>query len=182
MTTPRLLTFMLTLATLAILGGCSDPDDVPASHISAVDPTVVTGSQPIETFVNKTALYGDLHVHTSWSADAYAGGLRLGPNDAYRFARGEAVALRNGASTQLKVPLDFVAITDHAENFTTHLACTTPGLPEFETDQCRQVRSGMDQESMLKIAFERGIARPALRDPVLCADESRCLDLAKSSL
>ena len=181
MTTPRLLTFMLTLATLAILGGCSDPDDVPASHISAVDPTVVTGSQPIETFANKTALYGDLHVHTSWSADAYAGGLRLGPNDAYRFARGEAVALRNGASTQLKVPLDFVAITDHAENFTTHLACTTPGLPEFETDQCRQVRSGMDQESMLKIAFERGIARPALRDPVLCADESRCLDLAKST-
>ena len=41
----------------------------------------------------KKAFFGDLHVHTALSADAYPDGTRLFPEDAYRFAKGERVAL-----------------------------------------------------------------------------------------
>ena len=82
------------MGTTALIGlcylhtGCSDPDIVPETHISTpppAAPTVPTASKvEVERFPLRTALFGDLHVHTSWSADAYAGGNRLGPNTAYR--------------------------------------------------------------------------------------------------
>ena len=61
-------------------------------------------------------LWGDTHVHTYLSGDAYGMGNRSTPDDAYRFARGEAVTATGGATAQLKRPLDFIVITDHAEN------------------------------------------------------------------
>jgi hypothetical protein len=159
------------------LSGCTDPDDVPESHISAPPDTGSSTTAPtdIERLPLRTALFGDLHVHTSWSGDAYVGGNRLGPNSAYRFARGEVVELQSGSEAQLGTPLDFVALTDHAEGFGTHLACTIPGMPEFGTPQCRAIRSGdLAQEDMLKQAFKMGIPRPARRNPVLCADVDHC--------
>ncbi len=96
-----------TLACFVLwLSGCTDPDDVPASHISALPETgsPTTAPADIERFPLRTALFGDLHVHTSWSGDAYVGGNRLGPNSAYRFARGEAVELQTGSEAQLHTP------------------------------------------------------------------------------
>ena len=121
------------------LSGCSDPDDVPESHISAPPEarSATSALTDIDRFPLRTALFGDLHVHTSWSVDAYSGGNRLGPNSAYRFARGEVVELQSGSEAQLQTPLDFVALTDHAEGFGTHLACTIAGAPEFDTPQCK---------------------------------------------
>lgn len=143
----------------------------------------ITSSQTnIERYPLRTALFGDLHVHTSWSLDAYAGGNRLGPNSAYRFARGERIKLSNGVEAQLAIPLDFVALTDHAEGFDTLLACTIPGSPEFETKTCRNTRSGeFSQEDMLRLAFKRGLPRPALRSPDLCTDVAPCLANARST-
>lgn len=60
--------------------------------------------------------WGDTHVHTSWSGDAYALGTRLSHDDAYRFAKGEAVRGSGGLTAQLDAPLDFLMIADHAEN------------------------------------------------------------------
>ena len=60
-------------------------------------------------------LWGDLHLHTANSFDAFAAGLRLGPEDALRFARGEGVKTAHGEIAKLHRPLDFLAITDHAE-------------------------------------------------------------------
>ena len=63
-----------------------------------------------------TNLYwGDTHVHTNLSMDAYLSGNRqLGPSDAYRFARGEPVAMHNGMNAKLDRPLDFLVVADHA--------------------------------------------------------------------
>lgn len=61
-------------------------------------------------------LWGDTHVHSSFSMDANAmGNTRLSPADAYRFARGEAVLADNGMTAKLDVPLDFLVVSDHAE-------------------------------------------------------------------
>jgi len=60
--------------------------------------------------------FGDTHVHTWLSGDAYTLGTRLTPEDAYRFARGEAVRATGGEEVRLRRPLDFLLIADHAEN------------------------------------------------------------------
>ena len=61
--------------------------------------------------------FGDTHVHTSYSMDAGAFGARLGPRDAYRFARGEEVTASSGQRVKLARPLDFLVVTDHSDGF-----------------------------------------------------------------
>ena len=60
-------------------------------------------------------LFGDTHLHTSYSMDAGAFGCRLGPKDAYRFARGEEVVATMGERVRLSRPLDFLVVTDHSD-------------------------------------------------------------------
>jgi hypothetical protein len=147
---------------------------VPETHISTPPPAVSAPAE-VERFPLGTALFGDLHVHTSWSADAYTGGNRLGPNSAYRFAKGEKLELQNGVEAQLETPLDFVALTDHAEGFGTHLACTIPGSPEFDLPPCRALRAGdLDQAAMLEQAFSIAGTRPMPRNQNTCPDVARC--------
>jgi len=65
---------------------------------------------------DRNAYFGDLHVHTQLSFDAYIFNVRRTPDDAYRFARGEAIGHAGGFNVRLAGgPLDFVAVTDHAE-------------------------------------------------------------------
>ncbi len=62
-------------------------------------------------------LWGDTHLHTSYSVDAgFVGNRNVGPDEAYRFAKGEAITTTTRQTAQLKRPLDFLVVTDHAEN------------------------------------------------------------------
>jgi hypothetical protein len=61
-------------------------------------------------------LFGDTHLHTSYSFDAGAFGCRLGPKVAYRFAKGEEVVASLGERVKLSRPLDFLVVTDHSDN------------------------------------------------------------------
>ncbi len=61
-------------------------------------------------------LWGDTHLHTSYSTDAGMIGNKLGPEQAYRFARGEKVISSTGQHTRLIQPLDFLVVLGHAEN------------------------------------------------------------------
>jgi hypothetical protein len=62
---------------------------------------------------DRNAYFGDLHVHTKYSFDAYAFGTTATPDDAYRFAKGEAIRHPSGFDMQLSAPLDFYGVTDH---------------------------------------------------------------------
>ncbi|MGB1128810.1 MAG: DUF3604 domain-containing protein [Haloferula sp.] len=70
---------------------------------------------PAQTFPNQV-FFGDTHCHTSYSADAGMIGNTLGPEEAYRFAKGETVTSSTGVKARLARPLDFLVIADHAEN------------------------------------------------------------------
>ena len=67
----------------------------------------------VKSPVERKAYFGDLHVHTTYSFDAYAFGTLATPYDAYRYARGEAIRSPAGFNMQLTRPMDFYAVTDH---------------------------------------------------------------------
>jgi hypothetical protein len=58
--------------------------------------------------------WGDTHLHTAYSGDAGMVGNKLGPDDAYRFAKGEKVTSSTGQPAKLIRPLDFLVVADHA--------------------------------------------------------------------
>ncbi len=91
----------------------------------------------------KQLYFGETHVHTGYSLDAYLGGTRLAPGDAYRFARGEAVVV-NGVPHRLRRPLDFAAVTDHAEYLGEMYAAWHPGSPGHDHPQIQQLISMTD--------------------------------------
>jgi len=81
--------------------------------------------------------WGDTHVHTALSGDAYAMGARLTPDDAYRFAKGETVRANGGEAVRLRRPLDFLMVSDHAENLGVlpRLAAGDGSVPETEASR-----------------------------------------------
>ncbi len=65
---------------------------------------------------DRNAYFGDLHVHTKLSFDAYIFNVRATPDDAYRYAKGESIHHTSGYDVRLTdAPLDFLAVTDHSE-------------------------------------------------------------------
>lgn len=80
--------------------------------------TLQIGSQTVPVNAKagaaRNAYFGDLHVHTTYSFDAFAFGTLATPDDAYRYAKGEAIKHPAGFDVQLRQPLDFYAVTDHA--------------------------------------------------------------------
>lgn len=105
-TNPIILAATLLLAAPAIaqelVGLAPDPDAQYSPYIQHDYPDQV--------------LFGDTHLHTAYSADAGLVGATLGPDDAYRFAKGETVTSSNGIPARLQRPLDFLVVADHAEN------------------------------------------------------------------
>mgnify|MGYP006080291173 CR=1 FL=1 len=67
--------------------------------------------QPLQ----KQVFWGDTHLHSNFSMDAFIFGNTLGPDDAYRFAKGEKVMATKGQPAQLREPLDFLVLADHTD-------------------------------------------------------------------
>lgn len=94
------------------------------------------------TSAEHAVYWGDLHVHTELSFDAYAFGSTATPRDAYQFAKGQPLTLANGSVARIDRPLDFAAVTDHAATFDVLYLCTDP----MYTDNayCRGMRQARD--------------------------------------
>ncbi|MGB5661309.1 MAG: DUF3604 domain-containing protein, partial [Thermoanaerobaculia bacterium] len=83
---------------------------------------------------DRNAYFGDLHVHTALSFDAAGFGTTATPADAYRYAQGEAIMHPSGFEVQLAQPLDFYAVTDHAQmlGLINEAADTNTAFSEYE--------------------------------------------------
>jgi hypothetical protein len=107
-------------------------------------------------------LFGDTHVHTSFSMDAGAFGARLGPREAYRFARGEEVTASSGQRVKLARPLDFLVVADHSDNmgFFPQLVAGDPRMLADPTGRrwYDMIQSGKGAEAALEIivSFSHG--------------------------
>ncbi len=87
----------------------------------------------------KEAYFGEQHLHTAYSLDAYIGGARLTPSDAYRFAKGEEVEV-GGQKVRLRAPLDWAAVTDHAEYLGEMYSTINEGSPGHDNELIKQLR------------------------------------------
>ncbi len=93
----------------------------PATAQDAGDPGAIRSrSAEYSPYLNYNypdrVFFGDSHVHTSYSTDAGMFGNTLGPDAAYRFAKGETVTSSTGVRARLLRPLDWLVVADHAEN------------------------------------------------------------------
>ena len=96
--------------------------------------------EPQPTNPLNNVYFGDLHIHTNISSDAYLFGNRLDMDTAYRFAKGETGAtLSTGEYVEISRPLDFAALTDHAETFGRRQACESPGASDVARAACDQL-------------------------------------------
>ena len=110
-----------SIATGALLGAIASVILNPAPCVASDQPAV-----PRNPF--KDAYFGEQHLHTAYSLDAYIGGARLTPFDAYRFAKGEDVSVNN-VLRNIGRKLDFVAVSDHAEFLGEMLSAQVPTAP-----------------------------------------------------
>ena len=101
---------LLTIPFIVFLWSCSPGDKV----VDYSDLAVNTLNEPSEDFNKERNVYfGDLHVHTKNSFDAFIFGTTATPDDAYSYAKGGIIKHPLGYDMQLREPLDFYAVTDH---------------------------------------------------------------------
>jgi hypothetical protein len=106
-----------TLASLASAQTTTDAGLLDEATAKQVFPTKPPYSPYAGHNFPTRPFFGDTHVHTSFSLDAGAFGCRLGPRDAYRFARGEELTASSGQPAKLSRPLDFLVVSDHSDGF-----------------------------------------------------------------
>ena len=126
-----------------------------------------TYSTGVGTDYPKQVFFGDLHLHSNISADAQSmGNLLLSSADAYRFARGEQVMASNGLPARLKRPLDFLAVTDHAEFLGIYrmFNLQDPRLMATSLGQAWKEKYG---ESITKETMEQGPIQDGNANPIL---------------
>ena len=147
------------------------------------EPYLAEDRMPCDVHVqNRIPLFGDLHVHTALSLDANTQGTLNTPDDAYRYAKGQSLYLQpyspdgtSSRTSRLNKPLDFAAVTDHAELLGEVRMCVDNKSSKYSSLQCKAYRN------FPKLAYFYMNAKASMRKPLGFCGESRefCLDAAQ---
>jgi len=159
---------MIAAASVVALASAADlrAQDIPPPTGKKID----YSSYPSKDFPNRV-YFGDTHLHTSYSTDAGMIGNTLGPEEAYRFARGEEVKSSTGLPAKLQRPLDFLVVADHSENLglAPQIANSDPEL--LKSDWGRKVYDLVKAGKGLE-AFNEWVKRLNARDDPFKGNEA----------
>ena len=178
----------LLAATLCLgLAACAEAPDEATTVEPATDEAALLEAQASVPNPSRNAYFGDLHVHTRYSFDAFLFGTVATPDEAYRFAQGERLAHPSGFDMQLPQPLDFYAVTDHAmflgmlpamSDPSTEISKTEFAAPfvaartvDERTDAFRGIRDYMTPETHAEV-LDKGIVRSAWAEIVASANRN----------
>lgn len=161
---------------------------------SDVPPVIHAGDTPVYSpYANSDfpmeVYWGDTHLHTGLSIDAFGFGNKLGAEEAFRFARGEAVKTATGQLARLRQPLDFLVIADHAEALGVGLEVFR-GNPELLSDPqvmswhrmfnegreasfkaVMEIISGVSKHTIPKVMLDSKFFQSVWSDQVATADQ-----------
>jgi hypothetical protein len=167
----------LTALTLLALfaSGCSRKEPAPdaAAPVSTPEPAAATASDQPAANPDRNAYFGDVHVHTGWSFDAFTNGSRATPTDAYAWAQGQEITNSGmGGKIQIQTPLDFYMVAEHAEFMGVFNQMSNPDSPLSKTELAKGVNS---PDANVRLQTFAGILRdmsggkvdPMLTDPAL---------------
>jgi hypothetical protein len=174
----RLATTVAVIALLT-LGACqkketeqkkSEAENAAKKEAAATLPAEPAGPQPNP---ERNAYFGETHIHTSWSVDAWVMGNRItGPGEAYKYAQGETIKHPMGFDIKIDTPLDFMGVTDHSEYVGVTKQANTPGsyvskLPEAQPLILKDPNSQADVQRVFSYLLKLNSGAPvkALMDP-----------------
>jgi len=174
---------MTATAALAVLGllaaGCSRQPVAPAVDAGTTAPDTpapaTAAAVPDRPPANpeRNAYFGDVHVHTGWSFDAFTNGSQTTPTDAYAWAQGREITNSGvGGAIRIQTPLDFYMVADHAEFMGVFNQMSNPDSPLSRTELAKGVTS---PDPIVRLQTFAGVLRdmsagkvdPALSDPAL---------------
>ncbi len=150
----RSIIYMLAVLAGAAASGASAEDNVgqPAGEAGKPNPL-------------KNVYFGEQHLHTVNSPDAFAFGTRNTPDDALRFCKGEEITLQTtGEKHKKKTPYDWCAITDHAEYMGMMPLLLKKDNPLADTEIGKQIASGDPKQG--EAAFQQIISSAAVNVPI----------------
>ncbi len=141
----------LALFSIGVLTSCNKPE-TPQPAQSTGQPS--NPEQPPKPNPDRNAYFGEEHIHTSWSVDAWIFGNRItGPDDAYKYAQGQTIKHPLGYDIKIDTPMDFMGVTDHSEYVGVTKQANTPGtavskMPEAQPLIMTDPNSAADQQKV----------------------------------
>ena len=180
----RVLIASFAIVAMATLGACQKKEpESPAPANSSADEASEVAARPAaaapapQPNPERNAYFGETHIHTSWSVDAWVMGNRItGPADAYKYAQGETIKHPMGFDIKIDTPLDFMGVTDHSEYVGVTKQANTPGsyvskLPEAQPMIMKDPTSTEEQNRVFSYLLKLNAGAPvkAFMDPKITA-------------
>lgn len=173
----RASAFLALMALWVACGSESVPEE--AYRVPDGAPRPAPEAPCTERYPLRRAWFGDLHVHTALSSDAWMFDVRLLPDDAYRYAFGGTIQLppndasgHGTRSVHIDRPLDFAAVTDHAEFLGESRLCTDPAAAGYDSSFCEAFRAGEGRAPRLVMQIFSPVT---WRNDAICGEDGeRC--------
>ena len=167
---PRVLAITVGIVALAALVVWDRQESGPPAPAKAAAQTQPPAAQApasdLQRNPERNAYFGETHIHTSWSVDAWVMGNRLtGPDDALKYAQGQTIKHPLGYDIKIDTPLDFMGVTDHSEYVGVTREANIPGsyvskLPEAKPLIMKDPNSTQEQNEVFSYLLKLASSAP----------------------